>query len=424
MKSGAWIARPLSRLHPVIPIATSCILVLNGGSSTIRFALLRADAELSRASSGKLEGIGSGEAHLAVDERPGEPAHRVDIVAADRCAAVAALVQWLRQGGDAGPLVAVGHRVVHGMAHFEPARVTPALLADLRRIEPVDPDHLPVEIALIEAVHDLLPALPQVVCFDTLFHRDLPRVAATLPIPRRYAEQGIRRYGFHGLSYTYLLEALERRAGTEAARGRVILAHLGGGASLAAVRDGRCIDTTMSFTPTAGLVMGTRSGDLDPGLAPYLQRTAGLTSQQFLKMINHESGVLGVSETSADMQALLHAEAADPRAAEAVDLFCYQARKGIGSFAAALGGLDTLVFAGGIGENSAAIRARICDDLQFLGVELDALRNEQHADVISLPTGRVAVHVIRTDEERVIARAVRDLLSLDTDDARGQESPR
>jgi len=392
-----------------------CILVLNGGSSSIRFAVLRADATLARAAGGRIERIGQPDAHLELDAEPSVP-----IVAADHGAAVDALLTWLRARAPAQAIVAAGHRIVHGMSHFDPERVTNELLADLRRIQPTDPDHLPLEIRLIEALRRRLPALAQVACFDTRFHRDLPAVAATLPIPRRHTARGIRRYGFHGLSYTFLMEALALRAGEAAASGRVILAHLGGGASLAAVHAGRCIDTTMSFTPTAGLVMGTRSGDLDPSLAPYLARTAGMSSAQFLRMINHESGLLGVSETSADMRALLQAEADDPRAAEAVALFCYQARKAIGSFAAALGGLDTLVFSGGIGEASATIRARICDGLEFLGVAVDAARNHADAGLISPPTGRVAVHVIRTDEERVIARAVRDLLELD---ARGQETP-
>jgi acetate kinase len=389
------------------------ILVLNGGSSSIRFALLRADRDLTRLCSGTMERIGHEDAHLAIaDAVPGETCHAIE--ARDQRQAVHALVQWLRQRGDADALAALGHRVVHGMSHFDPERLTPELLAELRRIEPVDPDHLPVEIGLVEAAQDALPGVPQVACFDTQFHRHLPRVAALLPIPRRFEAQGLRRYGFHGLSYSFLMHELERIAGARVARGRVILAHLGGGASLAAVRDGRCIDTTMSFTPTAGLVMGTRSGDLDPSLAPYLERTAGLSSARFLKMVNHESGLLGVSGRSADMRELQAAEADDPHAAEAIALFCYQARKAIGSFAAALGGLDTLVFAGGIGENAPTIRARVCEGLQFLGVELDGARNADAPGLISSSTGRVAVHVIRTNEAHVIARAVRDLLALES----------
>ncbi len=417
-RTGASIAGDSIPTSPAMPTPSPSILVLNGGSSSVRFAVVRANHGLTPVCSGTLEHIGHDDAHLAIDELPPAQA-RQSIPARDHGEAVHSLVQWLRQRGDAQALAAVGHRVVHGMAHFDPVLITSAVRADLKRIEPVDPDHLPVEIALVEAAQAALPGLPQFACFDTQFHRHLPRVAALLPIPHRFESQGLRRYGFHGLSYAFLMQELERIAGARAARGRVILAHLGGGASLAAVRDGRCIDTTMSFTPTAGLVMGTRSGDLDPSLGPYLERTAGMSAAQFLKMVNRESGMLGVSGRSADMRELLAAEADDPRAADAVALFCYQARKAIGSFAAALGGIDTLVFAGGIGENAAVVRARICEGLQFLGVEVDAPRNVDARGLISSPTGRVAVHVIRTNEAHVIARAVRDLLALD---AHGQES--
>jgi acetate kinase len=389
------------------------LLVLNGGSSSIRFALMQANGALRRLRGGQVRQVGSGDAHLALDGRAGAPAERVAIAARDHAEAVDGLVQWLEREGRPPGIAAVGHRVVHGMQHFEPERVTPELMAALRGFMPSDPDHLPVELALIEAARWRLPGVPQVACFDTLFHRDLPAVAARLPIPRRFEAEGLRRYGFHGLSYTWLMEALERDAGAAAARGRVILAHLGGGASMAAVRDGRCIDTTMSFTPTAGLMMGTRSGDLDPSLGPYLERTHGVTSAQFLDMVNHESGLRGVSETSGDMQELLRAAASDRRAEEAVDLFCYLARKAIGSLAAVLGGVDTLVFSGGIGERASPVRARICDGLQFLGIELDAGRNTAHDAVVSTPSAGVAVRVIPTDEEHVIARSVRDLLAPD-----------
>jgi acetate kinase len=234
----------------------------------------------------------------------------------------------------------------------------------------------------------------------------MPRVAKLLPIPRRFDAEGIQRYGFHGLSYAYLMEELARLGEPAATKGRVILAHLGNGASLAAVRDGMSIDTSMGFTPTAGLVMSTRSGDLDPGLAPYLARTEQMTTRQFYDLVNHKSGLLGVSETSSDMRDLLAKEAADVRAAEAVALFCYQAKKWIGAYAAALGGLDVFVFAGGIGENSPIVRARICEGLGFLGFELDKSRNAKTAAVISKKASRVTVRVIRTNEELMIARSV------------------
>jgi acetate kinase len=271
----------------------------------------------------------------------------------------------------------------------------------------MDPDHLPAELRMIQAVQERFRDLPQGVCFDTSFHADLPRVARILAIPRRYEAAGVQRYGFHGLSYTFLLGELERLDGKAAAHGRVILAHLGNGASLAAVQDGRCIDTSMGFTPAAGLVMSTRSGDLDPGIYPYLARTEGMTAAGFDDLVNHRSGLLGVSETSSDVRDLLACEARDVRAAEAVSLFCYQVRKWIGAYAAALGGLDTLVFAGGIGEHAAPVRARICEDLGFLGLELDPVLNASHASRISRSGCRVNVRIIPTDEEVVLARAAR-----------------
>jgi acetate kinase len=309
--------------------------------------------------------------------------------------------------GDDTAFEAVGHRVVHGGPHYrEPQIVDSAMLTELRRIRSFDPEHLPAEIALMEVFAEKFPGTPQVACFDTAFHRDMPRVAKLLPIPRRYAAKGLERYGFHGLSYTYLMQELERVAGARAAKGRVILAHLGNGASMAAVRDGKSLDTTMAFTPAAGLVMSTRSGDLDPGIVTFLARSEGMTPAQFDHMVNRESGLLGVSETSPDMRDLLARESKDVRAAEAVTLFCYQAKKWIGAYAAALGGLDTLVFAGGIGEHAAPVRARICEGLEFLGIELDASRNTAHADVISTTNSHAEVRVIRTDEELMIARSV------------------
>jgi len=271
---------------------------------------------------------------------------------------------------------------------------------------------MPGEILLIEAFRRRFPDLAQVACFDTAFHHGLPRVAQMLPIPRRYEAQGVRRYGFHGLSYAFLMEELARLAGSETARGRVILAHLGSGASLAAVRDATSVDTSMSFTPASGVMMSTRSGDLDPGLVWYLARAQGFDAKRFNEMVNSQSGLLGVSETSSDMRDLLHRETKDVRAAEAVALFCYQTKKWIGAFAAALGGLDTLVFAGGIGENAPTVRARICDGLGFLGIELEEKRNTASEGVISAPASRVAIHVIRTDEELMIAKTVCRVLGL------------
>ncbi len=294
------------------------------------------------------------------------------VTAADHTAAVDALMDWIEEHDGRDALAAAGHRVVHGGPNYsEPQQVTAEMVEELHRLSPFDPEHLPLEIELIEAFRERHPKLPQAACFDTAFHRTMPRVATLLGIPRRYEAQGVRRYGFHGLSYEFLMAELARLGDPAATKGRAILAHLGNGASLAAVRDGKSIDTSMSFTPTAGLVMSTRSGDLDPGLISYLARTEQMSAAIFQKMVNHKSGLLGVSETSSDMRDLLDRETKDVRAAEAVALFCYQAKKWIGSFAAALGGLDTLVFAGGIGENAPPVRERICEGLGFLGVELD-----------------------------------------------------
>jgi acetate kinase len=390
----------------------TCILTINGGSSSIKFALYQTGEPLEQRLVGKVDRIGLSGTNLTFNDLTQNQQDSRGIKASDHRSAADVLIGWLEERIGFASVKAVGHRVVHGMKHTEPERVTQELLDELHRISPYDPDHLPREIELIEVFRQRHPKLPQVACFDTAFHRTMPRVARLLPIPRRFDAIGIQRYGFHGLSYAYLMEELEHVAGPKAAQGRVILAHLGNGASLAAVRAGKSIDTSMGFTPTGGLPMGTRPGDLDPGVAWYLMQTENLTPKQFNNLINHESGLLGVSETSFDMHDLLDRETQDVRAAEAVALFCYQVKKWIGAFAAALGGLDTLVFAGGIGENAPVVRARICDGLGFLGIELEEKRNAANEGVISAAAGRVAVRVIRTDEERMIAETVCRVLGL------------
>ncbi len=389
------------------------LLTINAGSSSIRFAVFDVERPPRRSLQGNFERIGGNGASLTVDRRTAAAPARIMVDAGQSASAVEFLGDWLESQPFFAALDGVGHRVVHGMQHAEPERVTAQLLEELRRMVPVDPEHLPREIELIEALRRRRPDLPQVACFDTAFHRSMPRAAAQLPIPRRYAARGIQRYGFHGLSYTYLMQELTRLGDPAASRGRVILAHLGSGASLAAVRDGLCIDTSMGFTPAAGLVMGSRSGDLDPGLVGYLAMTEAMSPAQFQTMVNHESGLLGISETSADVRDLLARESSDPRAADALAVFCYQAKKWIGSFAAALGGVDTLVFAGGIGENAAPVRKRICDGLGFLGIELDDGANARHAPRISGSGSSVAVRIVRTDEESVIAASSISLLELE-----------
>jgi acetate kinase len=390
--------------------ATSAfILAINAGSSSIKFAVYHAGPQLTPALHGELDRIGLEGTTLSWTTSSGSAERRLE--ASSREAAAGLLIEWLEAQEVFGCISAVGHRLVHGLVRTEPAQITSDLLAELRRATPYAPDHLPREIEMIEALRQRHPHLVQVACFDTAFHSGMPFVARLVPIPRRYYAKGVQRYGFHGLSYAYLIAELARVAGQDTANGRVILAHLGNGASLAAVKEGRSIDTSMGFTPAAGLVMSTRTGDLDPGVVSFLARTEAMTATDFHRMVNHESGLLGVSEVSSDMRDLLSREIADVRAAEAVALFCYQAKKWVGAFAAALGGLETLVFSAGIGERSATIRARICDGLDFLGIELHDTRNAAHAAVISTDASRVTVRVMRTDEELMIARSVSRVLS-------------
>jgi acetate kinase len=380
----------------------SLVLVLNGGSSSLKFALFRTGGEaLERQAVGR------------IDMRPGS----------DAAAALEQVAQAIAGHARLETIDAAGHRIVHGGATYSaPTRITPAVIDTLRALAPFDPEHLPAEIALIEALARRAPGAVQVACFDTAFHAGLPRVARLLPIPRRYEALGVRRYGFHGLSYASLLDRLRREGRPGEVAGRVVLAHLGNGASLAAVHGGAPVDTTMAFTPAAGVPMGRRSGDLDPGLIAWLARTEGMTIEVFNRMVHEESGLFGISGTSGDVRELMAREAADPRAREALDLFCYEVRKRIGAFAAALGGLDTLIFSGGIGENAPAIRQRIAAGLEFLGVRLDPERNAAGragsdgvgdrfpAVVISAAGAPVTVRVIATDEEGEIARSVARLL--------------
>jgi acetate kinase len=386
------------------------ILAVNGGSSSIKFALYATGPGVmpSRLLSGKIDRIGLSDAKLTYTDSRNDKKGELAAKASSPGEAAAFLLGWLEQQGGGAP-AAIGHRVVHGLQHRQASVIDEALLSELRRIEDYDPDHLPGEIQLIGLFRKEQPEAVQVACFDTAFHAALPRHARLLPLPRRYDKMGLQKYGFHGLSYAYVLEEL-LRADPVRARGAVILAHLGSGASLAAVKDGVSVDTTMGFTPTGGIVMGTRTGDLDPGVVWYLLQNEGMDAAAFSRLVNHESGLLGVSGISSDMQDLLAREGEDERAAEAVDLFCYQVKKTIGAFAAVLGGLDALVFTGGIGERSPIIRSRICAGLGYLGVSLDQKANEQNALSISAGGCPVAVYAIPTDEEWMIARTVDQLL--------------
>ncbi|HWX02418.1 acetate/propionate family kinase [Collimonas sp.] len=387
--------------------ANANVLTINGGSSSIKFALFGPDQSSKRLFAGRIEGVGLSQGAFIVKSASPGPGDNFShpVAVPDHAAAVKLLMDWLAERIAGGSLAAVAHRIVHGGAkYWQPQRITPQMIEELHQLSPFDPEHLPEEILLAEAFHRRFPDLPQIACFDTAFHHDMPRLAQLLPIPRRYQAKGARRYGFHGLSCAYLMHALEREAGAAAAQGRVILAHLGNGASITAVRAGSSMDTSMGLTPASGLPMSSRSGDLDPGLAWYLARTEQMSARQFHHMVNHEAGLAGISETSSDMRELLRRQAEDVRAAEAIALFCYQARKWICAMAGVLEGLDTLVFAGGIGENAAEVRSRICSGLNFIGIDLDEASNQAGAASISSAASAVSVRVIATDEESMIAQ--------------------
>lgn len=384
--------------------AEATVLALNGGSSSIKFALFCAADLTQRRLHGKIDRIGIAGTTLTAAADGRAAALTKAVPTGDFAGSIDFLIDWLQDRGVFAGVIAIGHRVVHGMQRSAPERISTAVLAALRCVIPYDPEHLPAEIQLMETMLQRFPDVPQVACFDTAFHRTMPRVATLLPIPRRYDALGVQRYGFHGLSYAYLMQKLAELGDPAAREGRVILAHLGNGASLAAVHAGASVDTTMGFTPGAGVPMSTRSGDLDPGLLSFFAGHEKMTTAQFQRMVSHESGLLGVSQTSSDIRDLLKIEATDVRAAEAVALFCQEIRKRVGAFAAVLGGVDTLVFSAGIGENSPAIRERICANLQFLGVQLEPVANAANAAVISAPGCRVTVRVIPTDEELMIAK--------------------
>jgi acetate kinase len=382
--------------------ASPALLCLNAGSSSLKFSVYE-DGD-RRLAEGAVEEIGREGARAwlkpgdrAVQELPGR--------FPDHGAAVGGVFELLGRHAFPEP-AGVGHRLVHGgEAHAAPERVTPALLATLRGLVPLAPLHMPSGLAGVEAVAARYPRVPQVVCFDTAFHRHLPGVARRLPLPQALPTGAIHRFGFHGLSYEYVVWRLGA-----VARGRLVIAHLGNGASMAAVRDGRSVDTSMGLTPAGGFMMGTRTGDLDPGVLVYLMRQARYDADRLDRLVNQQAGLLGVSELSADMKVLLDRRERDEGAALAVAMFCYQARKQVGAFAAALGGLDALVFTGGIGERAAPVRAEICAGLGHLGVRLDPARNEAHADTVSASDSPCAVRVIATNEELMIARHCRAIL--------------
>jgi acetate kinase len=389
-------------------------LVLNAGSSSLKFAVYRqsAAAPWQLSARGQVAGIGTDSRMSASDGAGAKlPTPTSDSIK-DGSAALAVVANWLRSSFEGGRIVGVGHRVVHGgPRHASPTIVTPDVMAELHRLVPLAPLHQPHNLAAIREVERLLPGVPQVACFDTSFHRGQSAVAQLVPLPRQIRGDGVQRYGFHGLSYEYIASVLPETA-PGIARGRVIVAHLGSGASMCALRDGRSVDSTLGFTALDGLCMGTRPGALDPGVVLHLFQALGMSPAQVEDVLYKKSGLLGISGTSNDMRELLESEAPDAKLA--IDYFVYRAAKEVGALAAVLGGVDGLVFTAGIGENSAEIRRRICEASAWLGIELDDAANAQRATRISAAGSRVSAWLIPTNEELMIARHTGRLLGLRT----------
>jgi acetate kinase len=385
------------------------ILTVNAGSSSVKLVLTNLES-LEQILEASVTNIAQPNSKLTV-LRASSPAETEAATASNHQEAVEAVLKFLGDAFSPNGLAAIGHRVVHGGPDFnEPTMVDSVVLEKLNGIVEFDPVHMPASLALIKFFSSHFSGTPQVVCFDTEFYKDLPHVARMLPLPRKFESLGLRRYGFHGLSYEYLLDDFRKIAGDDAANGKVIFAHLGSGASLSALKDGKIVDTTMSFTPVSGIPMSSRSGNLDPGIVDFLYRKAGINSEQFNHIVNFDSGLLGVSELSSDMELLLQQYENNSKAADAVELFCYEARKAIGGLCSVLGGVNSIVFSGGMGETAPTIRAKICEGLSYLGVKLDQKRNEQHIFLISSDDSAVGVHVMHTDEAVIIAKKTKMLL--------------
>ncbi len=389
-----------------MPFEQQTILTINRGSGTLKAGLYQASDPPALVVSMKVDRAGTREARFKITDMHEKAL--LDSAVEDSAANsdLDAILKWLSANGYASRLAGIGHRLVHGGPRYtESQRITPEMIAELEKIAPLDPDHTPQAIQNIRFFTDRLPKTPQIGCFDTAFHACLPNVARMYALPRKLYDEGVRRYGFHGLSCEYMLQQL-RSTDAALAGGRLVIAHLGNGASMTAVNNGQSVDTSMGFTPLEGLVMGTRSGDVDPAAIVYLQERGRLTPRDIDALLNKQSGLLGLSGTSSDMRDLLEKEARDAHAAEAVALFCYRAKKYVGAYAAALGGLDALIFAGGIGENAPQVRERICAGLEFLGLEIDPALNRSNAPVISKDRSRARIKVIKTDEDSMIARHV------------------
>jgi acetate kinase len=387
---------------------------MNRGSATLKSTLYEVGVRNEMVLAISVAYSGGASARLKIADANGATLLDSSVKGTDSNAALQTMFAWLDKREYLAGLKAAGHRLVHGGARYtEPQRITPKFLSALKKLVPLDPDHLPAAIKGIQFVAKKFPKLVQVACFDTAFHSSLPTVAKMYALPRRFYDHGVRRYGFHGLSFEYIVGEL-RRLDAKLAAGRVIVAHLGSGASMVALQDGKSVDTSMGFMPLEGLVMSARSGDVDPGLLLYLFAEKKMPAKAAGALLNKQSGLLGVSGTTGDMRELQEKSKQDPHAAEAIDLFCYRAKKYIGAYAAALGGLDALVFTGGIGEHAPAIRERICSGLDFLGIHLDTGQNATNAPVISASDSRVNVRVIQTNEDLMIVRHVITVLGEKT----------
>lgn len=390
---------------------TNSILVCNAGSSSIKIDMYSLDSpDMAPIMTLALENVGTERTLLRTKSADSTSEER-SVVAENQDEAIKIATDWLNRNIDPSQIVAVGHRIVHGGERFTgPEVMNDSELGELRSLIELDPEHLPSAIRLVEAMAGQYGGVPQVGCFDTAFYKDMPRIAKMIPIPRKYEAMGVRRYGFHGLSYEYLMNYLKTTCGETASMGRVICAHLGSGVSMTAIKNGIPVDTTMGFTPASGVMMSKRSGDIDPGLIPFLERQTHMSTEEIYDELTQKSGLLGVSETTPDMYDLLQSEGEDERAHEAVDLFCYQIRKMIGAYSAVLGGVDSIIFSGGMGENAPRIRNRVVAGLEYLGVEIDDELNQQGSECISSETSRVGVHVFHTDEGRTIYNQVKEII--------------
>lgn len=387
---------------------TLYILSLNCGSSSIKFSVFALSDPFQCVLKGRIQGIGESTTSLSVST-----GYAVNITAENQHHADEFLINWLEDQIDFRSVVAAGHRIVHGMMHTETELITQSVLEAIQPAAMIDPDHMPGALGLIGIISTKYPAIKQIACYDTAFHKNLPQVVRNFALPQDLTRAGIKRYGFHGLSYSYLLEKLRTDIGGRQAAGRLILMHLGSGASMAAVSNFNCIDTTMGFTPAGGVMMGTRCGDLDPGIILYLMQKQGLDMEQLNQLLNKKSGLLGVSGRTADMQKLLSLEKTDSSAAEAIGMFCYQIKKNLCAYIGILGGVDAVVFTGGIGENVPQVRSRVCSGLKFLGIELDPKKNSSNEFLISAGEG-IPIYVIKTDEEYMIGLLTRRWIDQST----------